>query len=105
MFFSLLILAPVATLLVGFQITSSTALPTPGIPTGLVQLSCPLQIFLGVGRSGLFGTIRSGLLVCCACGIHTVCSTMLEMALLAGIFSAAIRQRYRTLYSAYYDRP
>ena len=102
-FLGLLVLAPVAVLLVGFHITSSTALPTPGIPTA--QFGAALLPFaglpwtLGAGLLGPVGAAIVGGLTGLLRGIWDTHSlfTMLEMALLGVVFSAAIRQRYRTL--------
>lgn len=103
MFFGLLVLAPIAVLLVGFHITSSTALPTPGIPTA--QFGAALLPFadipwtLAAGLLGPVGAALVGSLTGLLRGLWDTHSlfTMLEMALLGGIFAAAIRQRYRTV--------
>lgn len=103
MFFGLLVLAPIAVLLVGFHITSSMALPTPGIPTA--QFGAALLPFadipwtLAAGLLGPIGAALVGGLTGLLRGLWDTHSlfTMLEMALLGGIFSAAIRQRYRTV--------
>ena len=103
MFFGLLVLAPIAVLLVGFQITSSMSLPTPGLPTG--QFGAALLPFaeipwtLAAGLLGPVGAALVGSLTGLLRGLWDTHSlfTMLEMALLGAIFSAAIRQRYRTV--------
>jgi len=103
LFFGLLALAPIAVLLVGFHITSSTALPTPGIPTA--QFGAALLPFanipwtLAAGLLGPVGAALVGSLTGLLRGLWDTHSlfTMLEMALLGGVFSAVIRQRYRTV--------
>ena len=102
-FLGLLALAPLAVLLVGFHITSSAALPTPGIPTA--QFGAALLPFAGLPwtlAAGLLGPIGAALvggLTGLLRGLWDTHSlfTMLETALLGAMFSAAIRQRYRTL--------
>ena len=102
-FLGLLALSPVSVLLVGFQITSSTALPTPGIPTA--QFGATLLPFsglpwtLGAGLLGPVGAAIVGGLTGLLRGLWDTHSlfTMLEMALLGAVFSAAVRQRYRTV--------
>jgi hypothetical protein len=102
-FFGLLVLTPFVVLLVGFHLTSSAALPTPGIPTA--QYGSALLPFaaipwtLAAGLLGPVGAALIGSLTGLLRGLWDTHSlfTMLETALLAAIFSAAIRQRYRTL--------
>jgi hypothetical protein len=102
LFLGLLVLAPVAILLVGFYITSSTALPIPSIPTA--QFGAALLPFaglpwtLGAGLLGPIGSVLIGALTGFLRGLWDTHSlfTMLEMALLGAVFSATIRQRYRT---------
>ena len=102
-FFGLSLLAPFAVLLVGFHINSSTALPTPGIPTA--QYGAALLPFAGIpwtlagGLLGPFGAALVGGLIGLLQGLWDTHSlfTMLEMAFLGAVFSAAIRQRYRTM--------
>ncbi|MGB7873431.1 MAG: ATP-binding protein [Anaerolineales bacterium] len=102
-FLGLLVFAPLAVLLVGFQITSSTALPTPGIPTaqnGAALLPfASLPWTLAAGLLGPFGAAIMGGLTGLLRGIWDTHSlfTTLEIALLGGVFSAVIRQRYRTV--------
>ncbi|MGD8404770.1 MAG: ATP-binding protein [Anaerolineales bacterium] len=102
-FVGLLILTPIAVLLVGFQLASSSALPTPGIPTA--QYGATLLPFAGLPwtlAAGLLGPVGAALvggltgLLRGLWDTHNL-FTMLEMALLAAIFSAAVRQRYRTI--------
>jgi len=102
-FVGLLVLAPAAVLLVGFQLASSSALPTPGIPTA--QYGATLLPFAGLPwtmAAGLLGPVGAALvgglsgLLRGLWDTHSL-FTMLEMALLGVIFSTAVRQRYRTL--------
>lgn len=102
-FLGLLVLAPLAVLLVGFKITSTTALPKPGIP--IADYGAALLPFAGLPwtlAAGLLGPV-GGALVGGLTGLlrglwdtHSL-FTILEMALLGAVFSAAIRQRYRTV--------
>ena len=102
-FLGLVILAPISVLLAGFHITSSTALPTPGIPTA--QFGAALLPFsglpwiLGAGLLGPIGAVFAGGLTGLVRGLWDTHSlfTMLELALLGVVFSATIRQRYRTV--------
>ncbi len=102
-FLGLLVLTPVAVLLVGFQLASSSALPTPGIPTA--QYGTTLLPFAGLPwtlAAGLLGPVGAALvggLTGLLRGVWDTHSlfTMLEIALLGAIFSAATRQRYRTM--------
>lgn len=102
LFIGLLILVPFAILLVGFHINSNMALPAPGIPTA--QFGSALLPFAGIPwtlAAGLLGPVGAALvggLTGLLRGLWDTHSlfTMLETALLGAIFSAAIRQRYRT---------
>jgi PAS domain S-box-containing protein len=104
LFFGLLVLSPFAVLLVGFHITSSTALPTPGIPTA--QFGSALLPFAGLpwtlaaGLLGPVGAVLVGGLSGLLRGLWDTHSlfTMLEIALLGAVYSAAIRQQYRTVW-------
>lgn len=101
-FIGLLVLVPFAVLLVGFHVSSSTALPAPGIPTA--QFGSALLPFAGLPwtlAAGLLGPVGAALvggLTGLLRGLWDTHSlfTMLETALLGAVFSAAIRQRYRT---------
>ena len=102
-FLGLLVLAPLTVLSFGLQTSSSAALPTPNMPAenfGAVLL--PLAGFpwtLGGGLLGPVGAALTGGLTGLLRGVWDTHNlfTMLEMALLGAVFSAAIRQRYRTL--------
>lgn len=102
-FTALLILSPFTVLLVGFHISFGTALPAPGIPTaqfGSALLPfASLSWILAAGLLGPVGAAGIGGLTGLLRGLWDTHSlfTMLETALLAAIFSAAIRQRYRTV--------
>lgn len=103
MFLGLLVLAPLSVLLVGFRLSSSAALPTPGIPTD--QFGSALLPFAAVPwtlAAGLLGPVCAALvggLTGLLRGLWDTHSlfTMVETALLGAIFSAAIRQSYRTV--------
>ncbi len=102
-FLGLLVLVPFAVLLVGFHIATRTALPTPGIPTD--QFGAALLPFAGLpwtlaaGLLGPLGAALVGGLTGLLRGLWDTHSlfTVLEMAFLGAVFSAAIRQRYRTV--------
>jgi len=101
-FFGLAILAPLAILIFGLRISPSNALPPPGVPTD--QFGAALLPFaglpwaLGGGLLGPVGAALLGGLTGLLRGLWDTHSlfTMLEMALLGAVFSAAVRQRYRT---------
>ena len=102
-FFGLLVLAPLTVLIFGLQISSSTALPPPGVP--IDQFGATLLPFAGLPwtlAGGLLGPIGAALLgglTGLLRGLWDTHSlfTMLEMALLGAVFSVSVRQRYRTL--------
>ena len=101
-FVGLLVLTPLSVLLLGLGISSSTALPPPGVPTD--QYGATLLPFVSLPwilSSGLLGPIGAAILggfTGLLRGLWDTHSlfTMLEMALLGVVFSAAIRQSYRT---------
>jgi len=103
LFFGLLVLTPFVVLLVGFHLNSNAALPAPGIPTA--QYGSALLPFaaipwtLAAGLLGPIGAALVGGLTGLIRGLWDTHSlfTMLETAFLAALFSATIRQRYRTL--------
>ena len=102
-FFALLVLVPLSVLLFGIKISSSSALPPPGVPTD--QFGAALLPFaglpwtLGGGLLGPFGAAFLGGLTGLLRGVWDTHNlfTMLEMAMLGALFSVGIRQRYRTL--------
>ncbi len=102
-FIGLLVLAPLAVLFFGLKISSSMALPPPGVP--IDQFGATLLPFAGLpwtlagGLLGPFGAALAGGLTGLLRGLWDTHSlfTMLEMALLGTVFSVAVRQRYRTL--------
>jgi len=101
-FVGLLILSPLSVLLFGLRLSSSSALPPPGMPVD--QYGATLLPFAGLpwtlagGLLGPFGAAALGGLTGLLRGFWDTHSlfTMLEMAFLGGIFSVSIRQRYRT---------
>jgi PAS domain S-box-containing protein len=102
-FWGLLVLVPFAVLLVGFHLASNGALPTPGIPTALFGSAllpfAAIPWTLAAGLLGPVGAALVGGLTGLLRGLWDTHSlfTLLETALLGAIFSAAIRQQYRTL--------
>lgn len=102
-FWGLLFAVPITSLFFGLRLSADSALPVPGVP---VEVSGPALMFLSAVpwalAAGLLGTIPaitlalfSGLLL----GLWETHSifTMLWTAGVALLFSALIRQRYRTL--------
>lgn len=101
-FLGLLVLTPLTVLFFGLRISSTSALPPPGVPTdqfGAVLLPLAgLSWTLGGGMLGPFGAALLGGLAGLLRGVWDTHSlfTMLEMAWLGALFSVSIRQRYRT---------
>ncbi len=102
-FLGLLLLTPFALLLAGFRITSGAALPPPGLPTNQYGAALlPLASLPWTLAGGLLGPISAAVLGGLGGLLRGVWDThslftSIEMALLAAIFSASIRQRYRTI--------
>jgi len=102
-FVGLLLLTPFAVLLVGFRISSGAALPPPGLPTDQYGAALlPLASIPWTLAGGLLGPTGAALLggsVGLLRGVWDTHNlfTSVEMALLAAIFSACVRQRYRTI--------
>ncbi|MFZ5818488.1 MAG: ATP-binding protein [Chloroflexota bacterium] len=101
-FFGLLVFTPLAVLSVGFRLSSSAALPPPGVPTdqfgaALLPLA-GISWTLGGGLLGPVGAALLGGLTGLLRGLWDTHNlfTLLEMALLGMVFSASVRQRYRT---------
>ena len=101
-FCGLLILSPLSVLLLGLRISSTSALPPPGVP--IDQFGAALLPFAGLswtlcgGLLGPFGAALLGGLTGLLRGLwdtHNLFTT-LEMAFLGAVFSVSIRQRYRT---------
>jgi PAS domain S-box-containing protein len=98
----LVILAVPSNLFLGVRLSAGTALPTPGLPLipqapGMFFFSA-LAWMLAGGFLGPISTLLIGLLTGLLRGLwgtHNL-FTLLEPALLAMLFSLAIRQRYRT---------
>jgi len=102
-FFGLLVLVPLTVLIFGLRISSSVALPPPDVPTDQVGAALlPLAGLPWILGGGLLGPIGASLLGGLSGLLRGVWDThnlftMLEMALLGAMFSAAVRQRYRTI--------
>ncbi len=107
LFLFFLFLIPLTNLFLGVQISSGSALPEPGIPSGphspvlLFFAALPWMLaggFLGPVDAVIIGALTG--LTRCLWDTHSL-FTILEPAALAVLFSVAARQRYRTfLYRA-----
>lgn len=102
-FFVLLLFIPITSLFLGIRLPSESALPPPGVPAEplppAMMLFSALPWMLAAGPLGPVGAaILGGLsgLLRGAWDTHTVFS-VLDLALLAALFAANMRQRYRTL--------
>lgn len=98
----LLLAVPVTNLFLGIRLPSESALPLPGVPAD--PLPPALMLFsaapwmLAAGPLGPFGAAALGGLAGLLRGVwdtHTIFS-VLDLAFLAALFSASVRQRYRT---------
>ncbi|GAB4503058.1 MAG: hypothetical protein Fur0043_00500 [Anaerolineales bacterium] len=101
-FVGLLLFTPFAVLLAGFRITSGAALPPPELPTDQYGAALlPLAALPWTIAGGLLGPIGAATLGGLAGLLRGVWDThslftSIETALLAGVFSVWMRQRYRT---------
>jgi PAS domain S-box-containing protein len=95
-------LVPLTSLFLGVRLSSGAALPAPGIPEAphspALMLFSALPWMLAGGFMGPLSAAGVALLVGLARGLWDTHSlfTLLEPVLLAAIFDAAVRQRYRT---------
>ncbi|MFZ5908665.1 MAG: ATP-binding protein [Chloroflexota bacterium] len=110
-FFGLLVFTPLAVLSAGFRLSSSAALPPPGVPTdqfgaALLPLA-GISWTLGGGLLGPVGAVLLGGLTGLLRGLWDTHNlfTLFEMTLLGMIFSASVRQRYRTTLFRVLRRP
>jgi PAS domain S-box-containing protein len=99
-----LLLVPLANLFLGLRLSSGSALPEPGIPSAphnpILMVFSALPWMLAGGFLGPVDALLVGLLTGlsrCLWDTHNL-YTILEPALLAVLFSLAVRQRYRTLF-------
>ncbi|NMB89029.1 MAG: HAMP domain-containing protein, partial [Chloroflexi bacterium] len=102
-FLVLLVVVPIASLFVGIRLPDEGISPVPGMP---VEPSAPLVMFFSalpwILAAGMLGTVPATLLAgitgifTAFWGTHTI-FTPLEMAGFAVLYSAAVRQHYRTL--------
>lgn len=104
LFIGLLILIPITSLFIGISLPSGSALPLPNFPSDHVPGSFMmlLSAIPWTLAAGFLGPLAAGLLGAFAGLLRGVWDTynlftMLELALLGGLFSASVRQRYRTL--------
>lgn len=98
------LLVPLTNLFLGVRLPSGAALPEPGIPSGphnpALMVFSALPWMLAGGFLGPLDAFIVGLLAGLTRGLwdtHNIFS-ILEPALLAVLFSSAVRQRYRTLF-------
>ncbi len=99
----LLILIPITSLFIGVRLPAGSALPLPNFPADYAPGSS-MMIFSAVpwtlagGLLGPFGAVLLGLFAGLLRGAWDTYSlfTALEFSLLAILFSASVRQRYRT---------
>lgn len=99
---ALILAAPIAALFFGLKFSSSSALPTPGLPEepagSTLMIFSAIPWVLAGGLLGPFAAAGTGILSGLVRGFwdtHTLFSTV-ELGLLATMFAVANRQRYRT---------
>ena len=102
MLVGLIILVPLATLVFGFRINGLQMLPVPGIPMDMqspaIMVLAALPWMLAAGWLGPLPALIIGLfsgLLTALWGTHNL-FTVLEIGTVAVLFSATIRQRFRT---------
>ena len=103
LFIGLLLLVPITSLFVGVRLPSGSALPLPNFPAdyspgSAMMLFSAVPWTLAGGFLGPIGAALLGLFAGLLRGAWDTYSvfSMLELALLAILFSASVRQRYRT---------
>lgn len=102
LFFTLLILIPLATLFIGIRLTSASARPLPGLPAdtpgSALMVFSAIPWLLGGGLLGPIGAATLGAFSGLLRGAWDSYSlfTVLEFALLSAWFSLGAFQRYRT---------
>ncbi len=110
-FLFLLLLVPLTNLFLGVRLPSETALPPPGVPAEplppAMMLFSALPWMLAAGSLGPFGAaVLGGLagLLRGAWDTHNLFS-ILDLAFLAALFAANLRQRYRTFAYSLFRQP
>ncbi len=107
----LLIATPIASLFLGIRLPAEEALPLPGVPANpegaaaMIFSAAPWML-----AGGLLGPLPAALLALFAGILRAIWDTHniftpLEMMLLAILFSAIVRQRYRTRFYRLISRP
>ena len=103
LFIGLLILVPITNLFIGMRLPAGSALPLPNFPANTspgssMMLFSAVPWILAGGLLGPFGAALLGLFAGILRGAWDTYSlfTTLEFSLLAILFSASVRQRYRT---------
>jgi PAS domain S-box-containing protein len=102
-FFGALFFVPVASLFFGFRLPSGSALPIPGLPAEplppAMMIFSALPWMFAAGPLGPMGAAALGFasgFLRGAWDTHTIFS-MLDLALLAGLYASNVRQRFRTM--------
>lgn len=102
-FFGLFLLVPLFNLFLGIRLPAGAALPVPGLPVEpqppAMMIFSSVPWMLAAGPLGPFGAAALGLfagLLRGAWDTHSLFS-IVDLALLASIFAANMRQRYRTI--------
>ena len=103
--------ALIGNLFIGVELSSASALPVPGLPEKAPGST--LMLFSAVAwmlAGGLFGPVTAALLGMLSGLLRTVWDThslftVLELGLLAALFSVANRQRYRTPIYSFFRQP
>jgi PAS domain S-box-containing protein len=110
-FVALLLLVPLTSLFIGIRLPSGSALPPPGVPAEplppAMMIFSALPWMLAAGPLGpVFAALLGGLagVLRGAWDTHTLFS-VLDLALLAALFAANVRQRYRTFTYSLFRQP
>ena len=110
-FVALILLTLITNLAIGVRLPSESALPPPGVPAEplppAMMIFSALPWMLAAGPLGPFGAAALGVLSGLLRGAwdtHTIFS-ILDLALLAALFAAHMRQRFRTFTYGLFRQP